>query len=136
MYYIPRTEFLIIHARIIDVTGGAHGVRDIPRLLSAVERPKMQFSGKDLYPTVFDKAAVYFESIAFDHPFIDGNKRTAIAMTARFLFLNGYELKTTNKLLEQFVINAVVEKYTLDIIAKWLKRYSKLTKQIRTSSSC
>jgi len=125
MYYVPREEILIIHARIIDTTGGVHGVRDIHRVRSVAERPKMQFSGKDLYPTVFDKAAAYFESIAFDHPFTDGNKRTAITLAARFLFLNGYELKTTNKALETFVLDAVVQKRKLDTIAKWFKKHSK-----------
>lgn len=125
MRYVPREEILVIHARIIDATGGAHGVRDINQILSAAERPKMQFAGKDLYLTVFDKAAAYFESIAFNHPFIDGNKRTAIALAARFLFLNGYELKTTNTTLETFVLNAVVHKYKLPVIAQWFKKHSR-----------
>lgn len=128
MHYLSGEEVLIIHARIIDETGGAHGVRDNHLLGSIVGRPKMQFGGNDLYPTVFDKAAVYFESCARHHVFIDGNKRTAIALAARFLYINGYELKIANPLLEKFVLGAVVKKYDLSIIASWLKKHSKKKK--------
>ena len=128
--YLEPEEVLIIHALIIDETGGAHGVRDINLLSSIAERPKMVFGGQELYPGIFEKAAAYFESCAFHHAFIDGNKRTAIALSARFLYLNGYELFTTNRGLEKFVLNAVTKKYTLQAIADWLKKHSKTSRQI------
>ena len=123
--YLSHEEMLIIHARIIDATGGSHGVGDIHLLGLLAERPKMQFGGKELYPTIFDKAAAYFESCAWHHPFVDGNKRTAIALAARFLSLNGYSLKTTNRALEIFVFNAVIKKYDLATLAAWLRKHSK-----------
>ena len=117
-------EILIIHARIIDETGGSHGVRDLNQIDSMIERPKLQFSGRDLYPTVFNKAATYFESCAYHHSFIDGNKRTAVALASRFLYLNGFELKISNNKLEEFVLSAATKKYNLTEIAAWIKRYS------------
>ena len=84
---------------------------------------KCSLAGK--YLTVFDKAVVYFESCARHHVFIDGNKRTAIALAARFLFLNGYELKATNRTLENFVLDAVVKRYDISVIAVWFKEHSK-----------
>ncbi|MBI3442529.1 MAG: type II toxin-antitoxin system death-on-curing family toxin [Candidatus Sungbacteria bacterium] len=126
--YLDHEEVLIIHARILDETGGLHGVRDIHGVASALGRPKMQFGGADLYPSLFEKAAAYFSSLAFDHPFLDGNKRTAIVATARFLFLNGYELRATNKILEKFVLRAVVEKYEIKKIAAWLEKHSRKRK--------
>jgi len=117
--YLTATDVLVIHAKIIDETGGVHGVRDIGRIEAAVERPKAQFGGRELYPKVFEKAAACFEILAFHHPSIDGNKRAAIANAARFLFINGYELRANNKALEQFVLDAVVEKYEIQRIAKW-----------------
>ena len=123
--YLPAEEILIIHARIIDETGGSHGVRDTNLLASVVERPKMQFGGKDLYPTIFDKAAVYFESCARHHAFLDGNKRTAVAIAARFLYMNGYALRVANSALEKFVLEAVVQKWELGRISVWLKKHSK-----------
>ena len=56
--------------------------------------------------------------------FIDGNKRTGISASARFLFINGYELKTSNKELERFVLKVVVQKLDIQKIAKWFKENS------------
>lgn len=126
MEYLPYEEILVIHAKIIDESGGLHGVRDINLLGSITERPKMQMGGKDLYSTIFDKAAVYFDSCARHHTFVDGNKRTAMALAARFLYINGYSLRTTNKILENFVLDAVVKKYDIDKLAKWFKKHSKI----------
>lgn len=123
--YLRPEEILMIHARIIDATGGAHGVRDVHLLASIAERPKMRFGEKDLYPSFFDKAAVYFESTARHHVFIDGNKRTAIALAARFLFLNGYDLKTTEPVFEKFVLTAVLKKYDVRKTSAWLREHSR-----------
>jgi death-on-curing protein len=132
MQYLTGEEILVIHAAIIDATGGSHGVRDTGLLRSIIERPKMQFGGKELYRGVFKKAAVYFEAIAHYHVFVDGNKRTAIAAAARFLSRNGYELAVENKTMEQFVLNAVVKKCDLDTIASWLRVHSRPAREKRS----
>ena len=125
MRYLPAEEILVIHARIIDKTGGPHGVRDIHLLESLAERPKMQFGGKELYESIFDKAAVYLESCAYHHVFTDGNKRTAITIAIRFLFLNGYDFDAIDREIEEFMVTAVEKKYTLQKITAWLKTHSK-----------
>lgn len=125
MKYLEADYVLVIRAKIIDATGGSHGVRDVGVVASAADRPKASFAGKDLYWTVFHKATAYFESVAFFHPFIDGNKRTAVAIATRFLFLNGYVLDVSNSMMEKFVLDAVVKKYKLKRIADWLKKHSK-----------
>ena len=125
MKYLSRDEVLVYHARIIDETGGSHGVRDLNLLYSLIERPKMKFGGKDLYTSVFDKAAAYFESCAFHHIFTDGNKRTAIAVSVSFLVLNGYEFNATNKEVVDFVLSAVKNKYTIKKVSAWIKNNSK-----------
>ena len=122
--YLEHSEVLVIHARIIDETGGAHGVRDTNLVLSITGRPQMAFGGKELYHGIFHKAAAYFESCALHHAFVDGNKRTAIALAARFLHLNRYELVASNKQVEKFVLATVTKKYSLEIIAEWLKKHS------------
>lgn len=124
MRYLTGEEILFIHAQIIDETGGMHGVRDVNLFSSLAERPKMQFGGKELYPRVFNKAAAYFESCAYHHVFIDGNKRTAIAVAMRFLFLNGLELKISNEEMEWFTLTAVERKYELKTITDWLEKHS------------
>jgi len=125
MRYLAAEEILAIHARIIDATAGLHGVRDAHLLESLAERPKMQFGGNDLYKTIFDKAAAYFESCAYHHVFTDGNKRTAIALAARFLFMHGYEFRATNDEIEKFVLRAVEKKYAHEEIVQWLRAHSK-----------
>ena len=108
MKYLSPEQVLFIHSRLIDTTGGSHGVRDIGLLQSAVSRPKATFGGKDLYPDIFRKAAALMESLARNHPFVDGNKRTAITSAAVFLGMNGYRLDTTQKELERFTLSVAV----------------------------
>ncbi len=128
MRYLTAHDILIIHARIIEETGGADGVRDTHLLASAAERPKMRYDDKDLYPRVFEKAAAYLESLARHHVFVDGNKRTAIVVTARFLSLNDYELTATNHEVERFVLRVAIGKHEIIEIAAWFKNHSKRLK--------
>ena len=127
MRYLTAEEILIIHSEIIDQTGGAHGVRDNHLLFSSIERAKTSFGGRELFPSIFEKAAAYFHSLAMFHVFIDGNKRTAIACAARFLDLNNYELEMTNKGVESFVLKAVVQKLEITEIARWFGKHSRKT---------
>lgn len=55
--YLSLTDVLLVHARLIQLIGGAEGVRDLALLESAVARPRATFGGKDLYPDVWQKAA-------------------------------------------------------------------------------
>lgn len=125
MKYLTPQDILVIHSEIVDATSGSHGIRDLGLLISATERPKTSFGGKEVYKTVFEKAAVYLESLALYHVFIDGNKRTSIAVSARFLFINGFELNAPNKELEDFVLKVVIKKLNVPKIAKWLKENSR-----------
>ena len=83
---IPLKEVEHIHKLLIDTFGGSHGVRDLSALLSALARPFQTFDNKELYPTPIDKAASLLESIVSNHPFIDGNKRTAYGSSEAFSF--------------------------------------------------
>ncbi len=91
----------------------------------------MRFSGKELYHGVFQKAAAYFDSLARNHAFLDGNKRTAVLATARFLFLNGYELTASSRVVEQFTLRVATQKLELSQIAAWLKRHSRSIREQR-----
>ena len=124
MKYLTAEEILVIHSEIIDETGGMHGVRDIGLLMSIAEKPKSRFGGKELYEGVFQKAAIFLGSLVQYHVFIDGNKRTGVVSTARFLFTNKYEMIATNKELENFVIKVAVNKLDIDTISTWLKEHS------------
>lgn len=125
MRYLSVQELLVIHSEIIDQTGGLHGVRDIGLLQSIAEKPRARFGGRELHKGIFLKAAAYLQSLVQYHVFLDGNKRTAIGAMARFLFLNGYELKATNKEIESFVLRIAVRKLELSMISSWLEKHTK-----------
>ena len=115
--YLTPQEVLFIHARLIATTGGEHGIRDLGLLESAVARPQATFDGADLYPELFLKTAALMESLSQNHPFVDGNKRTAITAAAMFLQLNGFRLRTTNAEMERFTMMVVGERPSLESIA-------------------
>ena len=125
--YLTAQQVLFIHARLIATTGGEHGVRDLSLLQSAVARPQATFDSKDLYPDLFQKAAAVMESLAQNHPFVDGNKRTAITATSLFLLRNGRSLQTTNTELERFTFHVVNDHPPIPEIANWFKENSVLS---------
>ena len=124
MKYLTEEQVLFIHSRLIDETGGVHGVRDLGLLQSAVSRPKATFGSEDLYPDIFHKAAALMESLIKNHPFIDGNKRTAITSAGIFLQRNGYILETAQRQLEQFTLSVVTGKASFEDAVKWFRKYS------------
>jgi len=100
-----------IHEIIIAETGGLPGLREAGLLHAAVARPFATFSGQDLYPTDFDKAAALFHSLIKSHPFLDGTKRTAFSATLYFLEQYGYSLPDTFPLAEvvEFCVSVAEE---------------------------
>jgi death on curing protein len=90
---------LTLHDRQVQVFGGAFGL-----LESAIAQPSASFGGELLHPAIADQAAAYLYHIAKNHPFIDGNKRTAFAVMETFLELNGYTLLLDNEAAYELVI--------------------------------
>ena len=74
MNYLTPEQVLFIHYRMIEGTGGSHGIRDITLLQSVLARPMATFAKNDLYPDTFSKAASLMHSIIKNHSFVDGNK--------------------------------------------------------------
>lgn len=124
MNYLTMEEVYAIHQTMILVGGGRGDIHDFTLLHSAVERPKATFGGRDLYPTIWEKAAALLHSLVKNHPFDDGNKRTAYYSTNRFLFMNGYKLKASKITVVPFMVNVDVQNFTLQNIASWLKAHS------------
>lgn len=122
--YIPIEEVLIIHDDMISRYGGSFGIRDMGLIESALARPKASFGGQDLYPGVLDKAAALFHSLIFNHAFTDGNKRTTLTVTARFLSLNGYELKASQEEIVEFPLWVDNTHPDIEEIAKWLREHT------------
>ena len=124
MNYLTAEQVLFLHARLIEETGGSHGVRDVALLESAVARPQATFDGVDLYPDLFCKAADLMESLIRNHPFIDGNKRTGITSAALFLRQNGRYLTAANSELEAFTLYVTESRPDVSEIAAWLETHS------------
>ena len=76
LLYVDIEEVYLIHKAVIRQAGTKASVRDFALLHSAVERPKATYSGQDLYPTIFLKAAAILQSLCLNHPFTDGNGRS------------------------------------------------------------
>ena len=122
--YISLEEILRIHFQVIEDYGGSHGVRDEGRLKSVVNAPKQEVFGEEQYSSLFDKAAVYLRNIIGDHPFSDGNKRTAITICGIFLSRNGKQLNASPKNLEEFTISVATKHLSIKDILNWLQNTS------------
>ncbi len=94
--FVSKSMVLSIHARQIERFGGTPGIRDEGLLESALAQPQATFAGDFLHRTISEQAAAYLYHIAMNHPFIDGNKRTAFAVMDTFLRLNGCALNLTD----------------------------------------
>lgn len=124
MRYLTIEQVLFLHSRLIEETGGSHGIRDLALLQSAVARPQATFGGNDLYPDIFAKAAALLESLIRNHPFIDGNKRTGVTAAGLFLRRNGHALIATNEELESFTLRVAESWAELPEIVEWLNARS------------
>src|SRR5690242_1545365 len=126
MKWLQLDDLELIHIQVIDASGGSQGVRDRGRLESALAGMQQEVFGEDLYPTIFEKAAVLLRGIIADHPFIDGNKRTAMIAALVFLNLNGYDTsRLADKELEDFAVQVAVEHLDVPMIAAWLRAHAR-----------
>jgi death-on-curing protein len=118
---IEISEVEKIHDILIERFGGAKGIRDRGTLESAIGRPFQTFDGKDLYPDPVDKAAAIFESIVSNHPFVDGNKRTAYVLMRLILKRNQLDIEVDQDIKYDFVITAAKGELTIDKIKTWIR---------------
>jgi death-on-curing protein len=120
-FFPTLEESLELHKRLIERFGGMNGVRDLGLLQSALSRPLTGY-----YETLALQAAALMQSLAQNHSFIDGNKRTAFALTAIFLRTNGLRLVVNADNGESFLIDKVInKKVPIEDIASWLEKHSR-----------
>lgn len=120
MRFLTLAELIDLHNRIIDQTGGAPGLRDMGRLESAVAQPRMSFGGRDLYPTVIEKAAVLCFALIRNYPFVDGNKRSGHAAMEVFLVLNGHEINAKVDEQESIILGVASGQVSRQELTDWL----------------
>ena len=106
------------------MSGGAKGIRDHGLLESAIARPYQTFGGEDLYPSAFHKAAAILESILKNHPFIDGNKRTALVVMRTFLALNDVEFVATQEEKYLKILGLAEGSINEEDLAEWIRSKS------------
>ena len=116
--YLTLAEVLAIHADQIQRYGGSEGIRDAGLLEAALYRPQTGY-----YADLVEEAAALWESLAQNHPFVDGNKRVAFAATYTFLAINGVRLTAGPEEAYAF-ISGLYEAGTFrfDKLAPWLRR--------------
>lgn len=124
MQYLTIEQLLFIHERVIAETGGESGVLNWGALEPVVARPRQGYGGVDAFPDLFSKAAALMHGIISSHPFLDGNKRTAVAAAGLTLTINGFSLVTSNDDLLDFALSAAQNHTEVDAIAAWLQARS------------
>ena len=97
-------------------------IRDEKLLASAVNIPFQTFMGNDLYPSIYDKAAQLCYGIAKNHPFTDGNKRTALHSMYVYLIINGFDITATQQEVEDLIIDVAAGKMTNTELVQWLRK--------------
>lgn len=112
-------EAVAIHERLIEVFGGAAGIRDLGLLESALYRPQTGY-----YADLAEMAAALFESLLMNHPIVDGNKRAAFFATDVFLRMNGWRVEVDGNAAHRFLIGSL-EKGTADFahLLEWLRSH-------------
>ena len=122
--FLRLEEVLGIHEDRIRKYGGSFGVRDLDLLQSALGTVEATFGGARLHGSLFEMAAAYLFHISLNHPFIDGNKRTALACALAFLRLNGKKIKAPPDDLYDLVMGVVEKKVSKSAVAVFFEKHS------------
>ena len=104
MIRLSKPQILLLHEQLVAETGGSSGLRDEGMLDSALNTPFQTFAGKDVYPSLQQKAARLCFGLVKNHPFVDGNKRIGAHVMLVFLALNGIELQHTQTELSEVIL--------------------------------
>ena len=123
--WLARRTVIAIHLEQLQRHGGGHGIRDEALLESALARPQNLAAYGD--PTVFDLAASYAFGIARNHPFIDGNKRTAFVASALFARKHGQRLHAPQPEAALMFLRLAAGELSEEELASWLHRHSRPT---------
>ena len=120
--HLTLDEILTIHQRLLDALGGEPGVLSQTALESAVEVVRAAFAGEELHAGVYAKAAAYLWHLARSHPFVDGNKRTAVTAMCHFLRLNGHDLTACNDSLVRIAERTATGDASEEEVARWVRQ--------------
>ena len=120
--FLTLEELLVIHQHLIDEFGGSHGLRDQNALEAAAMRPQTGY-----YKNIFEEAAALMESLAMNHPFIDGNKRMAFFAADTFLRMNGYYIDCDDQEAYNYFMSLFESSsFEFEKLSVWIRQNSKL----------
>ena len=118
--FLTLDEVLALHEDQIERYGGGPGIRDIGLLESAMGSAAATYGGAFLHETLFEMAAALLYGICRNHPFIDGNKRTAVVASLTFLDMNGIEIDADEDDFYDLVIGVAAGRVSKSAVAVFL----------------
>ncbi|MGM9937240.1 MAG: type II toxin-antitoxin system death-on-curing family toxin [Candidatus Ornithomonoglobus sp.] len=123
MKILTKQQVLLLHSQLIDSFGGSDSVRDAALLDSAINTPFQTYGGKELYPTLLDKAARLCFGLVRNHPFVDGNKRIGTHAMLVFLAINNIELEYTDDELINLILSVASGIKNDTHILQWIQQH-------------
>ena len=121
--YLTLSEVLFLYQRMMEVSGGEEGIRDLGALQSALAQPRMTYGGEELYPSLAEKAGALAYSLVKNHAFVDGNKRIAHAAMEVFLVLNGYEVRAKVEEQERVMRALAAGEMRREELVEWIEAH-------------
>ena len=122
MQYLTVSEVIELYRQVMETSGGTVGILSIEALESAVAQPLATFDGKELYPTIIEKAAALGFSLVMNHAFVDGNKRIGHCAMETFLVINGYELNSSVDEQESIILQLASGKLSRATFIAWIRK--------------
>jgi death-on-curing protein len=121
--FLALDEVLDLHRELVETYGGSHGVRDLRLLQSALATPQAGMGGVYFHSDVYEMAAAYLFHIVKNHPFVDGNKRTALVATGIFLENNGHTLVFRPAAADNFLRRLAARSLPFTEVARWVEAH-------------
>ena len=119
--YLRAADVLILHALQIERYGGSNGLRDMGQLESALYRPQTGY-----YPDLVAETAALWESLSQNHPFIDGNKRAAMAASLTFMIINGLDIQVEADDMWTFLSGLYeTHGFNFEAVDAWLRQHAR-----------
>ena len=121
--FLTVEDVLEVHRRVIEEFGGDLGLRDRGLLESAIAMPRSTFGGQELHANLAEKAAAYFFHLCANHPFVDGNKRVAVAAAELFLLINRHELVVEDESIEDLAMGTAAGSVSKAQVVEFFRKH-------------
>ncbi len=124
MIFLTLEQILELHVLVVETTGGSMGLKDLGRLEASIATQTQNVFNEELYPTTHNKVAAIIRAIIADHPFVGGNKRTAMLAGLTLLELNSHTINAKAGEIEHFAVKIAVKHLDIPQISNWLEKHT------------